>query len=430
MSWFSNVIKDLSSAVKKYGGGVLASTGIPGLSGLGSAMVADEGSKEQQKNNLEIQANNIALQRETNQSQIDLAREINQQSLDFQKQMFDLTNEYNTPQKQVARLLAAGINPYNDGQSGALQSGVGDMPSTPGQSVPQLTAPRNDYVDNTFDSAMHGLLALSQSSNLQADTDFKIASFEQRMRQAFYEADTAEYGSYAQQYAANIAQLNYNLLNSTYDNQIKKSYLENDLINENIRSLAASAARDNAEASWLEIQPYFKSQELGLKQQEVNNIAKEMILQYEVGMANVSAQNFATSVHQQLGNEQNRIMDFESKTKRGEALNAAFARLSQLRLNQGELNVAKGQLNHAADVLDWEKSWKHWFMTTSSSLINTATLGLGLLGKSSITQHGAAKRIKMKADNKRYKTRTVVTDHKGNKTTIDNSYRSPNQYKK
>lgn len=51
---------------------------------------------------------------------------------DFQREMFDKTNQYNTPQEQVSRLRAAGINPFLVGSDGLMSSGQGVMPSSPG----------------------------------------------------------------------------------------------------------------------------------------------------------------------------------------------------------------------------------------------------------------------------------------------------------
>lgn len=92
-----------------------------------------------------MNAENVALQRETNAMQYDMMREQN----DFNKQMaidmFNMENEYNTPLAQVERLRAAGLNPAMMLGNGNMAN-TGDAMTPTGANVPTLTAPRVDKV--------------------------------------------------------------------------------------------------------------------------------------------------------------------------------------------------------------------------------------------------------------------------------------------
>lgn len=303
---------------------------------------------------------NSNAQKKINQQNIGFAREANAYNREnmyianeLQRSMFDYTNSYNDPSAAKARLLRAGFNPYVNGESIATQQAA-DMPSAPqGDSAvtPNLTAPKFDYVSNSFDSFAHGLLAMSQSRRESVGTDFELATFGDRVRKAFEDAQTAEQGTFAAKIKNHIAGMEANLLESTYDDRIQQFKADLLYRQEAVRELMAKQARDNAEALWLSIQPQLKSQELGIKQEEVSNILKSAIMSYNVGMAQVSAERFATGVHGAL--EQKRI-----NIERGRAINDALNSLRHLNLNKEQLKVATGQLDLANRQLEWDQSWK------------------------------------------------------------------------
>lgn len=112
---------------------------------VGSSLVGSLfGGISQNKAAKDTNATNLQIARENNRSQSDIANK----NIDYQREenelnrrwnrdtaieMFNLENEYNTPEAQKQRLLAAGINPYGMGE-GSISASSGDI-STPQASV-------------------------------------------------------------------------------------------------------------------------------------------------------------------------------------------------------------------------------------------------------------------------------------------------------
>ncbi len=90
----------------------------------------------------EANATNLQATRETNE----MNYKIHQEDIQHQIDMFNRTNEYNTPEQQVKRLRAAGINPSAVLGSDGQRAGVSAvMPSVP--SPPQMIAGHVNPID-------------------------------------------------------------------------------------------------------------------------------------------------------------------------------------------------------------------------------------------------------------------------------------------
>lgn len=136
------------------------------------------------------------------QSQINLAQQkdlakynavqqtlLNQQAFDNNVKMWNMQNEYNTPQKQMQRLQAAGMNPN-------LVYGGGNVTGNTAGSAPQLEPARFDTgayhpVDTRMERAQ---LALAMASQYQQIENQKIHNDLMRQRLALAErsADRAD----------------------------------------------------------------------------------------------------------------------------------------------------------------------------------------------------------------------------------------------
>lgn len=116
--------------------------------------------------NKQIAADNVAMQKETNEQNYQMFKE--QQAYDRQlmkeqqawnESMWDKQNAYNTPSAQVQRLQAAGINPaFGMGASGNNGSPVSSV-SSPQTQRAQMVAPRNDYRAIPYDLSSFGNIA-------------------------------------------------------------------------------------------------------------------------------------------------------------------------------------------------------------------------------------------------------------------------------
>lgn len=79
------------------------------------------------------------LTRDNMRLQSRLNKELQEQAADLQQRnwqtQFDKSNEYNTPSKQVSRLMAAGVNPFVDSSTAAPVAGTNTSPSASGVGV-------------------------------------------------------------------------------------------------------------------------------------------------------------------------------------------------------------------------------------------------------------------------------------------------------
>lgn len=144
----------------------------------------------QNERNIETQKNQNRLNRQWQSSENALDREFQaqqQESLlnsqqDFQREMFNLQNQYNLPANQIARLRSAGLNPAALlGGSGGLaaasgnSSSVPSVPSAPGaigshsvQQSPQIQTPMQS-VSQMFSSLAQMQDSIAHSKKADAD---------------------------------------------------------------------------------------------------------------------------------------------------------------------------------------------------------------------------------------------------------------------
>lgn len=117
---------------------------------------------------------NYQSQKETNEQNLQIARD----NRDWQEKMWNMQNQYNSPQAQMQRLKAAGLNPdlmYSNGTTG-IAEGI-SSPSQATMQSPQLqgldTSALVQAIQN--EHLMQGQLDLlrSQKNNVDADTHGK-----------------------------------------------------------------------------------------------------------------------------------------------------------------------------------------------------------------------------------------------------------------
>lgn len=130
---------------------------------------------------------NVQMARETNQLNYDMF----QRSLAFQQQMWNKTNQWNSPQHQVQMLQQAGINP------GAVFGNGSTADATPmsSPSLPSLATPHVDPVDyswipNSIDMGVNAYFNNQILNNqvVKGHSDAQIAKV-----QAEFDAQTLEY---------------------------------------------------------------------------------------------------------------------------------------------------------------------------------------------------------------------------------------------
>lgn len=117
---------------------------------------------------------NYQSQKETNEQNLQISRE----NRDWQEKMWNMQNQYNSPQAQMQRLKAAGLNPdlmYSQGTTGIAQ-GISE-PSQATMQAPQLQGLDTSSLVQSIQNEhlMEGQLDLlrSQKNNVDADTHGK-----------------------------------------------------------------------------------------------------------------------------------------------------------------------------------------------------------------------------------------------------------------
>lgn len=119
---------------------------------------------------------NIQFQQQANEQNIQLQRDINQQNIDNQWQMWNATNEYNSPAAQMARYREAGLNPnLIYGQSNTAQSsnlGVSSAPQVQAKKLDPIQGMNiaSQYLDLL---SKRELLSKQQHENKLADAIYQ-----------------------------------------------------------------------------------------------------------------------------------------------------------------------------------------------------------------------------------------------------------------
>ena len=144
----------------------------PVISGIGSVIggIADRNAQKK------INKQNIAMQRETNALQYRMFNEANQFNERMSDKQWNRETEYNDPSAQLARYMAAGINPYNDNAS-AVSAGSANVSPPSSAVLPSISSPRAEIIGGTFERSIAGFSqiatamgALAQAKKAGADT--------------------------------------------------------------------------------------------------------------------------------------------------------------------------------------------------------------------------------------------------------------------
>lgn len=126
---------------------------------LGGAMSLFGGKKTNDKN--------LQIARENNQAQMDLAKYQADQNLN----LWNLNNEYNTPEAQMQRYKDAGLNPNLIYGSGSASAGNSSSPAK-GYDAPTLQrAEVHNYMPQASQLLMNGLQQAMQIKKTQAEID-------------------------------------------------------------------------------------------------------------------------------------------------------------------------------------------------------------------------------------------------------------------
>lgn len=139
----------------------LAAGAIAGAGSLISGLWSSHGSRDAARYQLQAQ-------RETNQTNRDIAEQNNK----FNERMWNLQNEYNTPEMQRARLEAAGLNPYlmMDGGSAGIAESAPTADTSGTQVAPDIgstIAGGYQAMGNSISAAASQIAQMTYQNDLQ-----------------------------------------------------------------------------------------------------------------------------------------------------------------------------------------------------------------------------------------------------------------------
>lgn len=153
-------------------GGIIASALIGAAASTGGNIIQNRGSKGSQKRAYNYQ------------------RQLNEQSNEMARQnyfdMFDYEAAYNTPQRQMQRLMEAGINPYvaaSEVGQGVSETSVG-APSAPSGSAPSMYQPSNIFesIPSSVAQMAQAFKTLSETKGQDIENEYNRQTLADRIR--------------------------------------------------------------------------------------------------------------------------------------------------------------------------------------------------------------------------------------------------------
>lgn len=241
---------------------------------------------KQRKAQAAINAQNIAMQRETN----DLNYRINQENNEFNREqtwkMFNAQNQWNSASNQMKLAREAGINPFVAAQEQGLGDSVNHDAAATTAGVPSMVAPRADMIDS---SAFNSLHAFSELANV-----FKTLAEAKKSGVETHRIEAMLDGELLGQQLSNSAQSLENFLNRKYGDKERYAGLMNaaqDFFNKvqelaNMKATGENIKADTADKwadTFLKIaQKKLAGGQYELVKKQVDNFMKQLNAQLEL----------------------------------------------------------------------------------------------------------------------------------------------------
>lgn len=162
----------------------------------------------------------LGAQQSANDTNMELAK----YQFEKNKEMWNLQNEYNSPEKQMERLRAAGLNPNLVYGSGAVGNTSGAAPQMERPNINPVTS--GGFVSN---AVQHALLTQAQADNIRQQTELS------KTQQKVAEANVTRIG---QEVAESIQRTARNKFDLDLATELRKNSV--DVANENLNKLRKS----------------------------------------------------------------------------------------------------------------------------------------------------------------------------------------------
>lgn len=268
--------------LKMEGLAAAGATAGAALGGVGAPIGAGIGALLDVGMNLFSSSKNWKHQKELQEREFAFTREMADWQWNKSLEMFDKENAYNTPEAQMQRFLAAGINPYvafskSAGNAVAADGASPSLPSTP--SAPQPTPFVMGNLSASFGAMAQAIESFSKTKKTDTETE--------RMKKMFtYELESMELNNAAQRIAVEIAEEC-----KQYDIDIKK---------ESVQKIIADIGELKARA---ELQIATKE----LTEQNVKNAIQQL--------ENLKSEQAKTDAEKELIDKQIKWFDAEARSR-------------------------------------------------------------------------------------------------------------------
>lgn len=293
------IVSSLGGALSGVAGGFVGS--------IGSKMIDGLFGSDPNKQNKEI----MQMQNQFNAQEA-------QKNRDFQLQMFNRTNDYNSPKQQMQRFMEAGLNPdlmYGNGSSSiAAQSPSGSQASG---TSPIAAVDMQQRAANVALTQAQTRLIEHQADNLDADTGKKGAETSGILTENEVQRQLAEGRITMQGIEISLAQFDLNELKPLEKQQLFHSVqnLQREGLNldATLKEIKAKTANLDADTYLKRVTAYLNSAEVKARIAEIASRTSLNYAQIRYLASSLLLQSRGLDIQQQNADSQSKIADAQSR---------------------------------------------------------------------------------------------------------------------
>lgn len=279
---------------------------------------------------------NRNAQKQINREQIAWAREALQTQQAFAKEMFNLENEYNTPQNQAIRLAAAGINP-----AAAYSQGMGDVGNGAGSAslspiTPNLGVPESPFAGMVGARPFEMLNSILDAAKKGKDIKLFDATFDDTVKRLGLDVENLALKNEYQTFENDWKEYETMLNKKWSDKERKQAF---DMGAQKINNLIQEAALNALAGDKLKAETALKELEAITEKWKGKQLQTDFAFRVSYWKSYINNLNSQTSKNNAEANQISELLPYMKKIKAGE-------------IKQIANDVKQGRLKTEADVID------------------------------------------------------------------------------
>lgn len=299
---------------------------VAGLAGsIINGIFGHKSQKSANKTNLQIaQMNNDAM--------LQQMRENNQWNWDKSVEMFNMENDYNSPEQQMARFRAAGLNPYV-----AMSEGLGSAGTTPAdgstptaESVPQFQQAQVQPVPTIMNGVLDSVLKITQAkaasqqaAKTKQEREQSAAMFDSLLSQVQDEAlqaklksvrDAIDTNVYGKQRSQELSKLGHEVMKAKSDAEIAKAQAEIEKVREKFEKMKGNRMSEEIEAYFQSLTNRLNLEKETIKTEQTKQTANKAAANASNASANAS--NSSAKYYDALTNTENALRHYREEEMR------------------------------------------------------------------------------------------------------------------